>query len=39
MSTNSHGIKEITVVRGFQKDAIDLPNLRYVDNDEYADTR
>jgi len=35
---NSHGIKEITVVRGFQKDAIDLPNLRYVDNDEYADT-
>ena len=35
---NSHGIKEITVVRGFQKEAIDLPSLRYVDNDEYADT-
>ena len=34
----SHGIKEITVVRGFQKEAIDLPSLRYVDNDEYADT-
>jgi len=35
---NSHGIKEITVVRGFQKEAIDLTSLRYVDNDEYANT-
>jgi len=35
---NSHGIKEITVVRGFQKEAIDLPSLRYVDNDEYSET-
>ena len=35
---NNHDIKDITVVRGFHKDAIDLPSLRYVDNDDYADT-
>ena len=35
---NNHGIREITVVRGYQKEAIDLPSLRYVDNDDYADT-
>jgi len=36
---NSIGIKEITVVRGYRKEAIDLPNLKYVDNDEHAETQ
>jgi phosphoenolpyruvate phosphomutase len=30
------GIEEIAVVRGFAKETIDLPQLAYVDNDEYA---
>jgi phosphoenolpyruvate phosphomutase len=32
------GIKDITVVRGFHKEAVDLPSLRLVDNDEYEST-
>lgn len=32
------GIKNITVVRGYKKEAINLPNLNYVDNDEYDST-
>jgi len=36
---NSLGIKDITVVRGFGKGAINIPNLRYVDNDDFADTQ
>lgn len=32
------GIKDITVVRGYKKDMVNLPNLRYVDNDEYNNT-
>ena len=35
---NAVGIKQITVVRGYLGDAIDLPGLTYVDNPEYADT-
>ena len=35
---NAVGIKNITVVRGYQKEAVALPNLTYVDNDEYATT-
>ena len=35
---NAVGIKNITVVRGYKKDAVTLPNLAYVDNDEFADT-
>ena len=35
---NACGIKDIAVVRGYRKDAIDLPNLRYYDNDEFAET-
>ena len=35
---NAVGIKQITVVRGYLGDAIDLPGLSYVDNPEYADT-
>jgi phosphoenolpyruvate phosphomutase len=35
---NLVGIKDITVVRGYKKEAIDLPNLNYVDNDNYDST-
>ncbi|MDR4495007.1 MAG: phosphoenolpyruvate mutase [Nitrospirales bacterium] len=35
---NSMGIKDILVVRGYKKGAVNLPNLHYVDNDEFADT-
>jgi phosphoenolpyruvate phosphomutase len=36
---NQIGIRDITVVRGYQKQAIDLPNVSYVDNDEHASTQ
>jgi len=32
------GIKEIVVVRGYKKETVNLPNLTYVDNDDFADT-
>jgi phosphoenolpyruvate phosphomutase len=32
----SAGVKDITVVRGYKKEAVNLKNLTYVDNDEYA---
>lgn len=35
---NALGIKDIAVVRGYQKGAVNLPNLRYYDNDEYEST-
>ncbi|MBM4127673.1 MAG: phosphoenolpyruvate mutase [Nitrospira sp.] len=35
---NAVGIKDITVVRGYKKESVNLPNLRYLDNDEFADT-
>lgn len=35
---NAVGIKDIVVVRGYKKEAVNLPNLTYVDNDDYADT-
>jgi phosphoenolpyruvate phosphomutase len=35
---NAVGIKNITVVRGYAKETVNLPNLNYVNNDEYADT-
>ncbi len=35
---NSVGIKEILVVRGYKKEAVNLPNLAYVDNDAFAET-
>ena len=35
---NGAGIKNITVVRGYMADTIDLPALDYVDNPDYADT-
>jgi phosphoenolpyruvate phosphomutase len=36
---NQIGIRDITVVRGYRKEAIALPNLTYVDNDEHATTQ
>jgi phosphoenolpyruvate phosphomutase len=35
---NEANIKEIAVVRGYKKEAITLPNIRYYDNDRYEDT-
>lgn len=35
---NAVGIKDITVVRGYKKESVNLPNLRYLDNDNFADT-
>jgi phosphoenolpyruvate phosphomutase len=35
---NACGVKDLAVVRGYKKDAIKLPNLRYYDNDAYATT-
>ncbi|MDH5668756.1 MAG: phosphoenolpyruvate mutase [Nitrospira sp.] len=35
---NAVGIKDIVVVRGYKKETVNLPNLTYVDNDDFADT-
>jgi phosphoenolpyruvate phosphomutase len=35
---NAAGIKNITVVRGYLADTVDLPSLTYVDNEDFADT-
>ena len=35
---NAVGMKDILVVRGYKKEAVNLPNLTYVDNPEYSDT-
>lgn len=35
---NAVGVKDIVVVRGYKKETVNLPNLTYVDNDDYADT-
>jgi phosphoenolpyruvate phosphomutase len=32
------GIRQIAAVRGYKKDAVDLVDLRYFDNDDYAST-
>ncbi|MBW4490623.1 MAG: phosphoenolpyruvate mutase [Trichocoleus desertorum ATA4-8-CV12] len=29
------GIKNITVVRGYKKESVNVPNLKYIDNDDY----
>ncbi|MEG0762996.1 MAG: phosphoenolpyruvate mutase [Oscillospiraceae bacterium] len=34
----SHEIKNITVVRGYKKEAINIPQVNYVDNDEFENT-
>lgn len=31
----SCGINDIVIVRGYQKETLDLPNIRYYDNDDY----
>jgi phosphoenolpyruvate phosphomutase len=36
---HSIGIKDITVVRGYHKEAVRLPGLTYVDNDEHETTQ
>ena len=33
------GVRDITIVRGYKKDSIQIPHVRFVDNDEYASTR
>lgn len=35
---NAVGIKDILVVRGYKKEAVRLPNLTYVDNEQFAET-
>jgi phosphoenolpyruvate phosphomutase len=35
---NECDIKEIALVRGYKKEAISLPNIRYYDNDRYEET-
>jgi phosphoenolpyruvate phosphomutase len=35
---NDCNIKDIAVIRGYKKEAITLPNIRYYDNDRYEDT-
>ena len=35
---NEGGIRNITVVRGYKKDMINLASLKYVDNDGFAET-
>jgi len=35
---NECGIKDIVVVRGYQKERINLPNVRYYDNDRFRTT-
>ena len=35
---NSVGIKDITVVRGYKKETVNIPHLSYVDNDHFAET-
>jgi len=34
---NSCGIYNITVVRGFKKELIDIPGVKYIDNENYED--
>lgn len=34
----AHGINDIAVVRGYKKEAINLPQLRYFDNEHYQET-
>lgn len=35
---NAVGMKDILVVRGYKKDAVNLPNLTYVDNEDFSQT-
>ena len=33
------GVKDLAVVRGYKKEAVDLPNVKYFDNDAFATTQ
>jgi phosphoenolpyruvate phosphomutase len=33
------GVKDLAVVRGYKKETVNLPNVKYFDNDEYATTQ
>jgi phosphoenolpyruvate phosphomutase len=33
------GVKDVAVVRGYKKDAVNIPNVTYFDNDAYATTQ
>jgi len=35
----SAGVKDLSVVRGYKKETVNLPNVRYFDNDRYAVTQ
>lgn len=35
---NDCGVKDVVVVRGYRKEQINLPNVRYYDNDRFAET-
>ena len=35
---NECNVKDITLIRGYQKEAINLPNIQYYDNDRYEET-
>jgi choline kinase len=35
---NECNIKEIALIRGYKKEAINLPNIKYYDNDRYEET-
>ena len=35
---NAVGMKDILVVRGYKKEAVNLPNLTYIDNADYSQT-
>ncbi len=35
---NSHGVRDISVVRGYAKESFTFPNLRYFDNDRFLET-
>ena len=37
-SLHQSGIRDVAVVRGYAKEAVDLPNLTYIDNDAYEAT-
>ncbi len=34
----AHGIQDVIVIRGYQKDRISFPGIRYFDNDEFEET-
>ena len=36
---NESGVQDVIIVRGYKKDAIDLPSVGTRDNDEFADTK